>query len=85
MKLDRYKDDVIEFLGEDNLEYLRGLEYDDLVLVWGSYICGAVGAKVRNFLRDKHPEIDTQYKDYGELEDASWELIKKILNREDYE
>lgn len=81
MELSKYKNDVIEFLGEDNIEYFRELEYDDLVLVWGSYICGAVGAKVRNFLRDKHPEIDTQYKNYGEFEDASWVLFKEIINR----
>ena len=51
MNSELYKDEIIAFLGEDGLQYLK--EYydtDELVLPWGCVFYGKVGMQVRNYL-----------------------------------
>ena len=75
-----YKQEIIEFLGDEGLEYLE--EYykqDKLILPWGSVLYGSVGVQVRNHLRNKHPEIDKKMESYGDFEDWSWKVINEIM------
>lgn len=76
----KYKQEVIEFLGNEGLEYLKEYyEQDKLILPWGSVLYGRVGMQVRNHLRNKFPKIDTEIESYGDFEDWSWELINEIM------
>lgn len=80
MNSELYKGEIIEFLGEDGLRYLK--EYYDkgqLALPWGSVLYGRVGLQVRNYLRNKHTEIDEEIKNYGNFEDWSWDVINEIM------
>lgn len=71
---------MLAFLGDEGMDYLR--EHDKngkLVLAWGSVLYGNVGMQVRNYLHNTFPDILDDFKDYGEYEDFSWELIKEVI------
>ena len=64
------------------VDYL--LESDEnktLFGVWNAMIDGRLGMYVRNHMREKHPEIDNDFPNYGDFEDYSWELIQKLVER----
>jgi len=68
------------FLGEEGINYLKEFKDKDMFyLAWGSALYGSVGMQVRNYLRDKHTELDKEFTDYGEFEDYSTEIMLKIL------
>ncbi len=60
-----------------------------LFSVWNSMIEGRLGMNVRNYMRTEHPEIDEDDRfknkdgifDYGKVEDYSWELIEKLVDK----
>lgn len=60
-----------------------------LFSVWNSMIEGRLGMHVRNYMREQHPEIDEDDRfknedgifDYGKVEDYSWELIEKLVDK----
>ena len=51
-----------------------------LLTVWASMVYGRVGMYVRNYMRNAHPEIDSEF-EYGKFEDYSWELIQKLVEK----
>jgi len=72
--------DIKTFLGKDGIDYLQEFkDKGDFYLAWGSVLYGAAGMQVRNYLRNKHPELDSQFTNYSDFEDYSTELILKIL------
>ena len=81
---------------EDPENYSEWISYlmeakdeNKLSSVWNSMLEGRLGMKVRNYMREKHPEIDedTRFKnddgefDYGMIEDYSLILINKLLEK----
>jgi len=60
---------------------LESKSNDKLFLLWESVLHGRLGMRVRNYMREHHPEIDDDVNGYGEFEDYSWELIQKLLEK----
>lgn len=62
---------------------------DELFSIWNSMLHGRLGMRVRNFMRENHPEIDEDDRfknqdgvfDYGKVEDYSWDLIQLLLEK----
>lgn len=80
MTREEYKTEIIKFLGEDGLNYLKEFyDKDKLILPWGLILYGGVGMQVRNYLRSNHPEIDKEFPDYADFEDFSYDLIQEIM------
>ena len=52
-----------------------------LMLIWGSALYGRLGAPVRNYMREYHPEIDDDFPNYCGFEDYSWELFNKLIEK----
>jgi hypothetical protein len=52
-----------------------------LMLIWGSASYGRLGASVRNYMREYHPEIDDDFPNYCDFEDYSWELFNKLIEK----
>ena len=73
---EKIKASLKEFIGEENLQWLRNeFTKDNLCLIYGSS-GGWCGVQMRNFIRDKHKEIDEYFKSvdgggdwYGKFED----------------
>ncbi len=56
---------------------------NELLSYFGSAFYGRLGAAVRNYMRENHPEIDKDFKDnYGAFEDYSYELLNKMIDSE---
>lgn len=68
---------------------IESKDNDKLFSVWNSMLEGRLGMRVRNYMREQHPEIDEDDRfknqdgtfDYGKVEDYSWELIQKLLKK----
>ena len=59
------------------MEYLKeAKENGKLLHVFGSMF---LGMYIRNFMREKCPQIDKDYPNYCDFEDYSWELFQKIV------
>ena len=67
--------------GDELKEDLLNLSEKELSLVWSSCLYGRLGMCIRNYMREKHPEIDEDFENYGKFEDYSWELIQKLIER----
>ena len=52
-----------------------------LMLIWSSALCGRLGASVRNYMREYHPEIDDDFPNYCDFENYSWELFNKLVEK----
>ena len=80
MTREEYKTEIIKFLGEDGLNYLKEFyDKNKLILPWGMALYGSVGMQVRNYLRSHYPEIDEEFPDYADFEDFSYDLIQEIM------
>ena len=67
---EKIKASLKEFIGEENLQWLRNeFTKDNLCLIYSS-IGGWCGVHMRNFIRDKHKEIDEYFKSVDE--DGDW-------------
>lgn len=68
---------------------MEAKENNKLFSIWNAMIEGRLGMAVRNHMRTEHPEIDEDDRfkretgefDYGKVEDYSWELINKLLEK----
>lgn len=49
--------------------------------LWNAALYGRLGMYVRNYMREKYPEIDEDFPNYGDFEDYSWELIQKLVEK----
>ena len=65
--------------GDELKENLLNLSEKELSLIWSSCLYGRLGMYVRNYMREKHPEIDEDFENYGKFEDYSWKLIQKLI------
>jgi hypothetical protein len=52
-----------------------------LSLIWGSASNCKLGASVRNYMREYHPEIDDDFPNYCDFEDYSWEIFNKLIEK----
>ena len=65
---EKIKASLKEFIGEENLQWLRNeFTKDNLCLIYGSS-GGWCGVQMRNFIRDKHKEIDEYFKSIDECD-----------------
>ena len=74
-----------EYFSEDDRNNLKAeliLASDNgkLLTIWTSIVYGRLGMYVRNYMRNAHPEIDSEF-EYGKFEDYSWELIQKLVEK----
>lgn len=72
------------FINNNKLKYALIDASDNerlLMAMWSSIYYGKVGMKVRNYMRETHPEIDNDFPKYGDFEDYSWELINKLIEK----
>lgn len=81
MNKEEIKQDIIEFLGENGISYLRDMLKDDrFYLAWGCSLYGNVGMQVRNHITRRWPDIlKTFNDDYGKFEDFVTEATLEIL------
>ena len=70
---------------DENIDIKKALvdcnEDGILMLIWGSASYGRLGASVRNYMREYHPEIDDDFPNYCDFEDYSWELFNKLIEK----
>ena len=82
---EKIKTSLKEFIGEENLQWLRNeFTKDNLCLIYGSS-GGWCGVQMRNFIRDKHKEIDEYFKSvdegdwYSKFEDWFHSIVKEVI------
>ena len=82
---EKIKASLKEFIGEENLQWLRNeFTKDNLCLIYGSS-CGWCGVQMRNFIRDKHKEIDEYFKSvdegdwYAKFEDWFHPIVEEVV------
>ena len=82
---EKIKASLKEFIGEENLQWLRNeFTKDNLCLIYSSS-GGWCGVQMRNFIRDKHKEIDEYFKSidecdwYGKFEDWFHSIVKEVI------
>ena len=82
---EKIKASLKEFIGEENLQWLRNeFTKDNLCLIYSSY-GGWCGVHMRNFIRDKHKEIDEYFKSvdegdwYSKFEDWFHSIVKEVI------
>ena len=70
---------------DENIDIKKALvdcnEDGILMLIWGSVSYGRLGASVRNYMREYHPEIDDDFPNYCDFEDYSWEIFNKLIEK----
>ena len=74
-----------EFIGEENLQWLRNeFTKDNLCLIYTSS-GGWCGVQMRNFIRTKYSEIDEYFKSidecdwYGKFEDWFHTIVEEVI------
>ena len=82
---EKYLQWMEEYFAEDDRNNLKAeliLASDNgkLLTIWTSVVYGRLGMYVRNYMRNAHPEIDSEF-EYGKFEDYSWELIQKLVEK----
>ena len=82
---EKIKTSLKEFIGEENLQWLRNeFTKDNLCLIYGSS-GGWCGVQMRNFIRDKHKEIDEYFKSidegdwYAKFEDWFHPIVEEVV------
>ena len=82
---EKIKVSLKEFIGEENLQWLRNeFTKDNLCLIYGSS-GGWCGVQMRNFIRDKHKEIDEYFKSiddgdwYAKFEDWFHPIVEEVV------
>ena len=82
---EKIKSSLKEFIGEENLQWLRNeFTKDNLCLIYGSS-GGWCGVQMRNFIRDKHKEIDEYFKSidegdwYAKFEDWFHPIVEEVV------
>ena len=82
---EKIKASLKEFIGEENLQWLRNeFTKDNLCLIYGSS-GGWCGVQMRNFIRDKHKEIDEYFKSidegdwYAKFEDWFHPIVEEVV------
>ena len=82
---EKIKASLKEFIGEENLQRLRNeFTKENLCLIYTSHGCW-FGVHMRNFIRDKHKEIDEYFKSvddgdwYSKFEDWFHPIIKEVV------
>ena len=82
---EKIKASLKEFIGEENLQWLRNeFTKDNLCLIYSSS-GGWCGVQMRNFIRDKHKEIDEYFKSvyecdwYSKFEDWFHPIVKEVI------
>ena len=70
---------------DENIDIKKALvdcnEDGILMLIWGSASYGRLGASVRNYMREYHPEINDDFPNYCDFEDYSWEIFNKLIEK----
>ena len=82
---EKIKASLKEFIGEEDLQWLRNeFTKDNLCLIYGS--SGEwCGVQMRNFIRDKHKEIDEYFKSidegdwYSKFEDWFHPIVEEVV------
>ena len=82
---EKYLQWMEEYFSEDDRNNLKAeliiaSDNGKLLTIWSSIIYGRIGMYVRNYMRNAHPEIDSEF-EYGKFEDYSWELIQKLVEK----
>ena len=82
---EKIKASLKEFIGEENLQWLRNeFTEDNLCLIYTSRGCWC-GVQMRNFIRDKHKEIDEYFKSveegdwYAKFEDWFHPIVEEVV------
>ena len=82
---EKIKASLKEFIGEENLQWLRNeFTKDNLCLIYSSS-GGWCGVQMRNFIRDKHKEIDEYFKSvaeggwYAKFEDWFHSIVEEVV------
>ena len=82
---EKIKSSLKEFIGEENLQWLRNeFTKDNLCLIYGSS-GGWCGVQMRNLMRDKHKEIDEYFKSiddgdwYAKFEDWFHPIVEEVV------
>ena len=82
---EKIKTSLKEVIGEENLQWLRNeFTKDNLCLIYGSS-GGWCGVQMRNFIRDKHKEIDEYFKSvdegdwYAKFEDWFHPIVEEVV------
>ena len=82
---EKIKSSLKEFIGEENLQWLRNeFTKDNLCLIYGSS-GGWCGVQMRHFIRDKHKEIDEYFKSidegdwYAKFEDWFHPIVEEVV------
>ena len=82
---EKIKASLKEFIGDENLLWLRNaFTKDNLCLIYGSS-GGWCGVQMRNFIRDKHKEIDEYFKSvdegdwYAKFEDWFHPIVEEVV------
>jgi hypothetical protein len=82
---EKYLQWMEEYFSEDDgnnlkAELILASDNGKLSTIWSSIVYGRLGMYVRNYMRNAHPEIDSEF-EYGKFEDYSWELIQKLVEK----
>lgn len=70
---------IKEFLGEEGINFLKECKKNGKFYIgYNSFIYSGIGMQVRNYIREKFPEID-DYMTYQEFEDYTTDIVIKII------
>ena len=83
---EKIKASLKEFIGEENLLWLQNeFTKDNLCLIYTSHGVGC-GVQMRNFIRNKHKEIDEYFKSvdkggdwYAKFEDWFHPIVEEVV------